>query len=664
MIAIKRALSLLIGCCALISASSCISSKAPPVILPLVIAKAPLPAAVINVPYSATLTAGGGVQPYTWAIASGTLPPGLSISSSGVINGTPTALGNTTFKIQVTDSQTPTAAVDVATKSITVNQPIAISTQTLTDGSVGVPYSAVLVAVGGVPPYTWSLTSGTLPAGVSVSAAGVISGTPTNQETQTFTVQAADSQTPPSTATASLTLTIGGPTSRLNGNYIFSFSGFQNGSLVLQAGSFKADGQGNITGGIMDSNSSTGVHTKLSFTGTYSIGAGNTGPMALVVPGLGSFTYQISVPASGTPRFIQNGTGGNQGTGYFSKVTSPTKLTIAQLANTWTYGATGADAAGNRYATAGTFVADNKGVWSNLEEDANDNGTVSHSTTNTGSFLAIDPLTGRGTASMTAGGVTTNYSFYAASSVRLVMLSVDPVSGSAPLALFSVFNNPGNWSTSTLNSTTVVQMSGLGNSGGSAVPYGLLAFATFDGKGGLTIATDENTGGTMSANKYTATYSTASNGRTTVSGFGADPVVIYFSGSLAFLLNSDTGVTTGTLVPQFSPPYTNTSIDGSYQGATLQTVATSVTVENDSGSADGAGNLALTYDISGPGGPQQGLTQASTYSVDSVGRTPLVVSSNTVGIAYVVNAASGVSGAGKLLVLSTDANPKINSLEK
>jgi hypothetical protein len=632
--------------------------------LPLVIAKAPLPAAVINVPYSATLTAGGGVQPYTWAIASGTLPPGLSISSSGVINGTPTALGNTTFKIQVTDSQTPTAAVDVATKSITVNQPIAISTQTLTDGSVGVPYSAVLVAVGGVPPYTWSLTSGTLPAGVSVSAAGVISGTPTNQETQTFTVQAADSQTPPSTATASLTLTIGGPTSRLNGNYIFSFSGFQNGSLVLQAGSFKADGQGNITGGIMDSNSSTGVHTKLSFTGTYSIGAGNTGPMALVVPGLGSFTYQISVPASGTPRFIQNGTGGNQGTGYFSKVTSPTKLTIAQLANTWTYGATGADAAGNRYATAGTFVADNKGVWSNLEEDANDNGTVSHSTTNTGSFLAIDPLTGRGTASMTAGGVTTNYSFYAASSVRLVMLSVDPVSGSAPLALFSVFNNPGNWSTSTLNSTTVVQMSGLGNSGGSAVPYGLLAFATFDGKGGLTIATDENTGGTMSANKYTATYSTASNGRTTVSGFGADPVVIYFSGSLAFLLNSDTGVTTGTLVPQFSPPYTNTSIDGSYQGATLQTVATSVTVENDSGSADGAGNLALTYDISGPGGPQQGLTQASTYSVDSVGRTPLVVSSNTVGIAYVVNAASGVSGAGKLLVLSTDANPKINSLEK
>ena len=141
MTAFKRALSLLIGCCALIIIASCISTTPPAVILPLIVGKAPLPTAVINVPYSVTLTAAGGVQPYSWAMASGTLPPGLSISTAGVISGTPTALGTTAFKVQVTDSQTPTAAVDVASKSITVNQPIAISTSTLTTGSVGVPVS-------------------------------------------------------------------------------------------------------------------------------------------------------------------------------------------------------------------------------------------------------------------------------------------------------------------------------------------------------------------------------------------------------------------------------------------------------------------------------------------------------------------------------------------
>ena len=109
----------------------------------------------------------------------------------------------------------------------------------------------------------------------------------------------------------------------------------------------------------------------------------------------------------------------------------------------------------------------------------------------------------------------------------------------------------------------------------------------------------------------------------------------------------------------------NSSINGSYQGGTLQTVLPTVVVEDDSGAFDGAGNLALTFDTSGPGGPQQGLTQALTYSVNTAGRAPLSLSGNTVGIAYVVNSTSGGPGGnGKVLVLSTDANAKINDLEQ
>src|SRR5664279_5624663 len=113
MTALKRALSLVAGILVCVFALSCGTGRPPTPVLPLVINPAALPASVINVPYSTTLTAGGGVQPFTWAIASGTLPPGLSLSPGGVISGTPTVLGTTSFKVSVTDSQTPTAAVDI-----------------------------------------------------------------------------------------------------------------------------------------------------------------------------------------------------------------------------------------------------------------------------------------------------------------------------------------------------------------------------------------------------------------------------------------------------------------------------------------------------------------------------------------------------------------------
>ena len=640
---------------------SCGYGKPPTPTLPLVISPAPLPAAVINVPYSATLTAAGGLQPFTWSLASGTLPAGLSLSTAGVISGTPTAVGNPTFRVQVTDSQMPTAAINTASKSITVNQQLAITTSSLTAGSVNVPYSASLLATGGLPPYTWSIASGNLPAGLTLSAAGVISGTPTTQQTTTFTAQVSDSQSPPATATsASLSLTINGPIFRLNGNYVFSFSGYSQGKLVLQAGSFTSDGRGNITNGLMDSNSAAGVQTKLPFTGTYSLDTTNTGPMTLVIPALGTFSYQLAVPASGTIRFIQNGTAGFQGTGVIRPVSTATKITVSSLAAFWVFGSSGADVAANRFASAGTFQSDSAGAWTSGVEDTNDNGVVASSVAFTGSFVAIDPVTGRGTATLTVtGGAATNYSFYPVSTSELIMVSTDPVSSSAPLALFTLATRVNNAYTNAFltNAITVAQLQGVALSSGNLVPDVLLAIATFDGKGGLSVSTDENLGGTLSANKYTGTYNIESNGRTTLTGFSSSQIVFYLSNSIGFTLKEDPSVATGTIVPQFGSPYTNASISGSYQGASIEAVLPTVTVEADSATPDGNGNFPLYYDISGPGGPQQGLTLAATYSVDSAGRAPLTANGSTTGIAYVVNPS-------KFLVLSTDANPKVNSLEK
>jgi hypothetical protein len=86
---------------------------------------------------------------------------------------------------------------------------VSISTQTLPGGTVGTAYSQQLSGFGGTTPYSWALASGsTLPAGLTLSPAGVISGTPTTAGTSTFTVQITDSSTPPLTATQSLSITV------------------------------------------------------------------------------------------------------------------------------------------------------------------------------------------------------------------------------------------------------------------------------------------------------------------------------------------------------------------------------------------------------------------------------------------------------------------------
>jgi hypothetical protein len=86
----------------------------------VVITTTSLPSATAGVAYSATLAASGGTAPYSWAIISGALPSGLTLSLSGSITGTPSAAGTASFGVQVTDSTTPTAETATAQLSISV----------------------------------------------------------------------------------------------------------------------------------------------------------------------------------------------------------------------------------------------------------------------------------------------------------------------------------------------------------------------------------------------------------------------------------------------------------------------------------------------------------------------------------------------------------------
>ena len=150
---------------------------------PLAISTSDLPDAVASIPYGTLLEATGGSAPYTWSLVTpGALPAGLSLSTSGVISGTPYGVtaGTFNFVVQVRDAQGTTLQRSMA---ISYSAPTpaeaapTIATTALSSGTLGVPYITVATATGGTPPYTWSAVG--LPAGLSISPEGVISGTPT-----------------------------------------------------------------------------------------------------------------------------------------------------------------------------------------------------------------------------------------------------------------------------------------------------------------------------------------------------------------------------------------------------------------------------------------------------------------------------------------------------
>ena len=173
------------------------------------------PAPVVTSPTTASGMIGGGFSYQITATNSPTsyaatgLPAGLSVNTgSGMISGTPTVAGTSTASLSAAN---PTGT-GKATLMLTVNLPsLVFLTTALPGGRIGSAYSTTLTASGGTTPYTWTIISGTLPAGLFLNASsGAITGTPTQAATNTLTFEVSDSSNPIRTQTASLTLTVGG----------------------------------------------------------------------------------------------------------------------------------------------------------------------------------------------------------------------------------------------------------------------------------------------------------------------------------------------------------------------------------------------------------------------------------------------------------------------
>jgi hypothetical protein len=200
----------------------------------MAISTSSLPSGTAAKSYATTLSATGGTAPYTWSIASGSLPAGLTLSSSGTLSGTPTTAGTSSFSIRAKDSEsTPQTASKSLSMTIASAAPatpaLVISTTSLPGAKANTAYSTTLAATGGSGSYTWSILSGSLPSGISLSTSGTIAGTTSATGSFPLSVEVRDGSG--HTATANETLAVASASTPTTSAIFYSPTSFINTQL-------------------------------------------------------------------------------------------------------------------------------------------------------------------------------------------------------------------------------------------------------------------------------------------------------------------------------------------------------------------------------------------------------------------------------------------------
>jgi len=700
---------------------------------------APLPVGTLGSIYSGQISTNGGAAPLTW-IAVGALPPGLSLNAStGQITGIPinespgvTYPATYNFTIQVQDSRLPTpqkVPVPAAPFSITIQvpQPLLITTPPgpLASGTTASSsaYSATLNASGGIPPYTWSVIQGQLPAGLALSShtdgTGSISGTPILATTASFTVQVADSalnpangNPAPATNSAAFSITITGSVANntlLSGQYAFLFNGFDQdtkgniGSVAL-AGTLTANGDGVITAGTVDSNRTSGVALGGSLTGTYTIGKDGRGTLELTSTFNGNTPivadYDLVLDSNGNAKFFEDYTtktstdsAHTHGEGVLKHVVGPASFGNNNFSGNYAFVLPGYDLTGKPVALAGVFHADGAQTVSPGTSDLNDAGTFS-SQSLSGDFTFLSG--NRGTTALTfAPGakpqVTLNFIFYFVTPSDLYFIEADRDNNGAP-TLFRLSGEVILQQTSTVFDQTVMQGvsvasgTGVDASGNASVFAGLLTSTLCNQNAAVSLIYDENDAGTINGGavppiSFAAGTSCAitANGRVSFTGLGTTAAqtrvaVAYLTGpAQGFLLGSDAAVTTGRLEQQTSgPSFALTSFMGGYTISAPFEAEASVKSVVGQLTADGAGNIDGTVDeidASGAASPNLAQLLGGTYTNPALG-TPIgrgmLNTTGTVPSGFPADSIFYVVSPGSVRVISSvpaDTHPQLILLD-
>jgi trimeric autotransporter adhesin len=563
---------------------------------------------------------------------------------------------------------------------------LTIAPSTLPNGAVGAAYGQTLIANGGTAPHHFAISSGALPAGLTLGATtGTIGGVLTGPAgPSTFTVTATDSSATPLTVSANFTITIAAAdnsnNSELNGHYAFVYQGFNDtdGTMVVVAASFLADGHGNISSGFEDEDGSGGAQPTQEFTGSYTIGADNRGTMTLTDQSGGTgahFAFAVGDIQAGVAtkaRFIRfddvSGTNGQTGSGVILKQ-DPSIFALGAIKGAYAFGETGSKLTnGNPESGVGFLNADGNGNFTPAGlVDLNDGGGTGPSKPLSGTYQLTDETVsnGRLSASVTLTGVTGSVTdvVYIVSQSQFIFISINSAktlvySGIAQLQVPPA----GGFGLSSLEDNSVVAVQGKDANG---LLVALIGSIAADGNGNFTLSYVQSTSETTGLSNTTVsasaggTYVVGTNGRAqlTYTSGGFPPTIIYLDGvNQGFAANSDANASAGPLDPGILS-YSNATLSASDKFFFGTINPTSIQSANSSGVFSfSATTVQGVSDSTFPGGILlgDGTGPSQTYSVGLNGQLN-VTGSGLVG--FVAN------GCKVELMLGAPAKPGIATAE-
>ncbi|WP_313393575.1 putative Ig domain-containing protein [Pseudomonas sp.] len=613
-----------------------------------------------GVAYDQTLSSANGTAPYTYALISGSLPPGVTLSSAGVFSGTPSSAGTSNLTIRSTDQY---GAIGTINYTISVAAPaISVMPPTLPAGTYGAPYSQAISATGGNGSYSFSVLAGALPDGLSLSG-GTLSGTPTNAGSYSFTLRATDGNS--FTGTRAYTMTIATPTLSLtplsvaNGiagnaySQAFSTSGgiapysyaIVSGSLPsgmtlapggLLSGTPTATGISNFSLRSMDANSA-------SITQSYSL--------AITAPGISLTPAALSpmqVGSASSQSFSASG-----GSGPYTYAVTSGALPVGMMLNTSTGSLSGTPTIAGGYAFTIT-ATDRMGF----------TGSRSYGGTIDQGAPVAGPISLTVSANSTANPVTLNLSGGTTTSVAVVVAASNGVAvanGTSitykPNAGFSgsdsfTYNATGPGGTSNAATVSVTVMAPTIVLTPTSIPSATVATAysvTLGASGGSAPYTYSLTGGTLPAGlslsaggllsgtptaagsfNFTVT-ATDNNGMTGTQAYSlsvgqAAPV----AGNLSFFVPANSSAIPVGLILSGGPATSVAVVSNGGHGVASAS-GTSISYKPNPGFA---GSDSFTYTATGPGGTSNTATVSVTVTAPTIALTPTTIPGATVATAY------------------------------
>jgi hypothetical protein len=506
----------------------------------LTISTTSLPGGTAGTVYSASVTASGGTTPYSWTVTG--LPSGITAASATPavsISGTTDNVGTFTLTAKVTDAASNSVT---ATLTLTIAQAtaLAITTTTLPNGTVNVAYSQTLAATGGVAPYMWSKTSGSLPAGLALSSGGVISGTPTTAATSTFTVQVADSESPAQTMSVTLSITINSAAAAcaLAGKQLaFEVSGDTSAGEAAMVGSVTVASDNSITGAL-DFRNQSAVSANQSITGATGScldgSVAGTGTLSFTAGGT-SRTLHYAMRADGVQGFVvESDSSGFSGAGEVLVQSNPT----APLNGSYAFGLAGGTPTAF-FIVVGAACTNSSGAVTFLQADVGITGTsivpLTGASSNAGTLSAPD-ANGRVTTTSAfnySNGTTVDSTFYNIDGSRAFQLNTggsypNGTGGTAPIPVQVGFvsgkpganclplGQGGSFTNSSIGNSVFSAQGVAGSSTGGVSAGGFIGVVNnFNATAGtVSLTDDELVNGVVTQNTgKTLTYSVSSVGR-------------------------------------------------------------------------------------------------------------------------------------------------------